>query len=174
MAAGLSSAACIIPPDLEPEEALSDAGPSSPPVILSAQPAEFAFPGPIVFQRPDERVLALEVEDNDILDAIFVRLYVDYNRPPTNAPTPPWADCQHPGGTRTRIIDCPVNALCTPIDQNDSTNHVLEALVSDRPFILDSDPVAEGQPPFRATADPAGAAKTIASWLMQCQPGESL
>ena len=170
-----TSAACIIPPDLEPADDIPDGGPSSPPVILSASPApEFSFPGPILLQRADPRILALEVEDNDTTDATYVRLYVDYNRPPTSMPTPPWADCQAAGLSQSavRIVNCPTNALCTPIGTEDTTTHVLEALVSDRPFILDSDPQAEGQPPFRAVADPVRAAQSLRSWLMTCEPAE--
>lgn len=175
IAVAVSASACIIPPDLEPADDAPDAGPSSPPVIRSASPApEFSFPGPIQLERADARILALEVEDNDLADGIYVRLYVDYNRPPISMPTPPWADCQAAGNSllSIRIVNCPTNALCTPIGTEDTTEHVLEALVSDRPFILDSDPQAEGQDPFRAVADPVRAAKTVRSWLMTCVPPE--
>ena len=174
IAIATSTGACIIPPDLEPAADVPDAGPSSPPVILSASPApDFSFPGPIQLKRADARILALEVVDNDLGDSLFVRLYVDYNRAPTNAPTPPWADCQSASTNQAvRIINCPTNALCTPIGTEDTNDHVLEALVSDRPFILDSDPQAEGQDPFRAVADPVRAAKTLRSWLMNCEPAE--
>ena len=175
LAVATSAAACIIPPDLEPAEATADAGPSSPPVILSASPApEFSFPGPIVLHRPETRSIALEVEDSDIADTTYVRLYVDYNRAPTFMPTPAWADCQQSGGTAaTRIVSCPAASLCTPIGTEDANNHVLEALVSDRPFIPDSDPQAEGQPAFRAVAEPAKAATSIRSWLMTCDTAEA-
>ena len=175
LAVATSAAACIIPPDLEPAEATADAGPSSPPVILSASPApEFSFPGPIVLHRPETRSIALEVEDNDIADATYVRLYVDYNRGATSMPTPAWADCQAAGGTSSiRIIPCPAQSLCTPIGTEDGTEHVLEALVSDRPFIPDSDPQAVGQAPFRAVADPARAATSLRSWLMTCDTAEA-
>jgi hypothetical protein len=161
--------ACLIPPDLEPTS--QDAGSGSPPIILSAQPIEFAFPGPILLQRPvDPRFLSLEVQDGDRGDTLFVKLYVDYNRPPANLATPAYADCQAaPNDTATRLIQCQVNALCTPIDATDDLDHVLEAMVSDRPFISDADPEAFGQPPYRAVADPEEASTTINSWVMRCQ-----
>ena len=161
--------ACLIPPDLEP--ASQDAGSGSPLVILSAQPIEFAFPGPILLERPDDqRLLSLEVQDGDTDDTLFVRLYVDYNRPPASLPTPAYAECQAaPNATATRFIQCSVNALCTPIDGTDDGNHVLEAMVSDRPFISDADPQAFGQPPYRAVADPDAASSSISSWVMSCQ-----
>jgi hypothetical protein len=175
IAVATATTACIIPPDLEPADDVPDGGPSSPPVILSASPApDFSFPGPITLHRPEMRTIALEVEDNDKSDGLYVRFYVDYNRPPTSAPTPAWADCQAAAGSTDtiRIINCPAAALCTPIGTEDDTEHVLEALVSDRPFILDSDPQAAGQDPFRAVADPVHAARTLRSWVMSCEPGE--
>jgi len=160
--------ACLIPPDLEP--ASQDAGGGSPPVILSAQPAEFAFPGPIVLERGDLRTLSLEVKDADIEDTLFVQLYVDYNRPPTNEPTPAYAACQvAPNGTATRLIACDTGALCNSIEPGSETiDHVLEAMVADRSFILDSDPQAFGQPPYRALAEPEKASFNFSSWVLHC------
>jgi len=162
--------ACLIPPDLEP--ASQDAGSGSPPVILSAQPTEFAFPGPILLDHSGlERPMTLEVTDADTDDTLFVQLYVDYNRLPTNAPTPALASCQvPPNGTATRFMACPTQTLCNSIPSTDEANHVLEAMVADRSFILDSDPDAFGQPPYRALAEPEKASSTISSWVMSCQP----
>jgi hypothetical protein len=163
--------ACLIPPDLEPSS--QDAGSGSPPVILSAQPIEFAFPGPILLERGDQRFLTLEVQDGDRTDTLFVKLYVDYNRPPANLPTPSFNECQAaPNDMATRFIQCPVNSLCNPIDEGDQGDHVLEAMVSDRPFISDADPEAFGQPPYRAVADPEEASTSTNSWVMRCQPTE--
>jgi hypothetical protein len=159
---------CLIPPDLEP--ASQDAGGGSPPVIRSAQPAEFAFPGPILLEHGDTRQLSLEVEDGDREDTIFVQLYVDYNRPPTNAPTPAYASCQAaPTEDTIRLIPCSTASLCNSIATTDDTPHVLEAMAADRSFILDSDPQAEDQPPYRALAQPQEASFTISSWVMSCQ-----
>jgi hypothetical protein len=160
--------ACLIPPDLEP--ASQDAGGGSPPDILSAQPVEFAFPGPILLEHGDLRTLSLEVKDPDTEDTLFVQLYVDYNRAPTSAPTPAYASCQAaPNGTATRLIACGTGALCNSIGDTDTDPHVLEAMVADRTFILDSDPQAFGQPPYRALAEPEKASFTIRSWVMSCQ-----
>lgn len=160
--------ACLIPPDLEP--ASQDAGSGSPPVIRSAQPAEFAFPGPILLERGDTRQLSLEVEDGDREDTLFVQLYVDYNRLPTSAPTPAYASCQAaPNESAIRLIPCDTGALCNSIASTDNMEHVLEVMVADRPFILDSDPQAFGQPPYRALAEPQEASFSIRSWVMKCQ-----
>lgn len=160
--------ACLIPPDLEP--ASQDAGAGAAPVIRSAQPMEFAFPGPILLQRGDMRTLSLEVEDADVGDTLFVQLYVDYNRPPTNQPTPAYASCQAPpNGTAIRLIACDTGALCNSIEPNsEAVDHVLEAMVADRSFILDSDPQAEGQPPYRALAEPQEASFNVSSWVLNC------
>lgn len=156
---------CIFPTNLEVSS--GDAGPSSPPIIVSAGPADdFRFPGPIILDRQDTRTLSLNVIDNDIDDVIFVRLYVDYGRP---NPEPAFAECQAaPTGEATRVLACPVNSLCNPIGDSDTSNHFLEAMVVDREFLADSDPAAEGQPLFRAVRDASRVQPTIQYWLMQC------
>jgi len=167
--AGQPGLGCVLPPDLEP--AGPDAGPSSTPVILSASPPEsFAFPGPITIPREDSQIMVLNAVDSDLVDSLFVRLYVDYNRGPRFVPTPALADCQAaPSGDQTRIIGCPTNALCTTVLGDDNTEHVLEAVIADRSFILDSDPEAFGQPQYRAVADSDRAAFSIRAWVMTCE-----
>lgn len=157
---------CVIPPDLEPDD--GDAGPSATPVIVEAGPApDFSLPGPIVLDRSDPRRLSLILRDTDVNDVLYVRLYVDYNRP---VPTPAWAECQAaPTGDPVRIAECPVSALCTPIGETDTENHVLEAMVADRPFISDGDPAAVGQPPYRALDDATRASSSLGAWLMRCE-----
>jgi hypothetical protein len=166
--------ACLIPPDLEP--ATQDAGGGSPPIILSAQPIEYAFPGPVLLQRdPAVPPMTLQVSDADTEDTLFVQLYVDYNRLPTNQPTPGLAVCQAPPtGTAIRFMACPTNTLCNLIPTTDTGDHVLEAMVADRTFILDSDPQAVGQPPYRALAEPKEASFTTSSWVMRCQPTDEI
>jgi hypothetical protein len=162
--AGLSSA-CLIPPDLAPAGA--DAGPSAPPIIRSAQPIQYAFPGPIILDRVDSPQMVLEVEDADLEDTLYVQLYVDYVLP--LSPVPALGACQAaPSGDAKRILDCDTTNLCNTIASTDDTNHKLEAMASDRAFISDSDPEAAGQDPFRALADRAHASWTTASWVMSC------
>ena len=148
---------CIFPPELQVGDV--DAGPGSSPVILSAGPApDFLFPGPIILDRQDPRTLSLTV--------VHVRLYIDYGRP---NPTPAFAECQAaPTGEVTRVLACPVNTLCNAIADTDPGDHVLEAMAADREFIADNDPVAEGQPLFRALRDPSRAAFSFRTWVMRC------
>jgi hypothetical protein len=165
----LPGPACVIPPNLAPDD--GDAGPSSPPVILEAGPApDFSFPGPMQLQRPDTRELSLIVRDQDVDDVLYLRLYVDYERP---SPTPAWAECQAaPTGDPTRVAICPVSALCNPIQPNDPGDHYLDVMVADRPFISDVDPAAVGQKPYRAVADFSQAGTSLRQWLMRCEIDE--
>jgi hypothetical protein len=156
---------CVIPPSLEPDD--GDAGPSFTPVILEAGPApDFSFPGPVQLHRPDARQLSLALSDADVGDILYLRFYVDYGRV---APTPVLVECQAaPTGVRDRVVDCPVGPLCTPIATTDSGDHVLEAMVADRPFISDGAPEAAGQPAYRALADAGRAGWSLRSWVMRC------
>jgi hypothetical protein len=161
---------CVLPPDLEPEG--PDAGPSSPPVIVSASPPEFAFPGPIAIDREQlGATITLTVEDNDLGDSIYVRLYRDYDREPDNQPTPALVDCGLPGPSpsQSRTFDCSTNALCIGVPDPDTREHVVEAMVSDQPFIADSDPDAAGQPTYRAVANRGQAGSSMRGWTMRCQ-----
>jgi hypothetical protein len=163
----LEVTACVIPPELEPDT--GDAGPSSPPVIVEAGPSpDFQFPGPVVLARQDSRRMSLTLKDNDVADVLYIKLYVDYGRPTA---TPAWADCQAaPSGVPVRIAECPVSALCTSIGGNDASDHYLEAMVADRPFLAADDP---DQPPYRALDDIARAAWSVRSWLMRCASDET-
>jgi hypothetical protein len=158
---------CVLPADLEPAGA--DAGPSSPPVILVASPPDFALPGPVLVSRENSPT----ARDVNVDETLYVRLFVDYAQPPDLQPRPGRADCQEgPNGTTERIIDCSTNALCSDIPDDDTSNHVLEAMIVDRTFLLDGDPAAEGQPPFRAIEDRVHAGYSSVSWVMRCQPAQ--
>ncbi len=160
---------CVLPPDLESEGA--DAGPSAPPVILSASPGDFAFPGPITIDREQVNlILTLTVEDNDLGDSLYAKFYRDYNRMPVNQPTPALVDCAEPGPStsRSRTIDCRINPLCNGAPDNDAL-HVVEVMISDQPFIADSDPEAFGQDTYRAVANKDRAGYSLRAWTMRCQ-----
>lgn len=171
LTASVAGAGCVLTPPLEVGSA--DAGVSGAPVILSAGPApEFSFPGPLILDRQDNRTLSLTVQDSDIDDVTYVRLYVDYGLPD---PQPAYAECQSAStGEINRVVACPVNAVCNPIDATDLGDHVLEAMVADREFIANGDPAAEGQPLFRALRDRATAAFSFRSWVLRCNPPEDI
>ncbi len=157
----LLGTACVYPAPLELDT--PDGGPSSVPLIVSASPSEFAFPGIMAVDRGDQRSLFLSLRDNDLDDTLHVRLYVDYGRP---SETGPLGECAAAAaGDKTRVADCSISSLCANADPD---QHVLEALVADREFLIESSPLGEGQPPFRRL--PSNAAFSIRSWLMECNP----
>lgn len=157
--------ACILPPPLE--IGTEDAGVSSPPVVEQVLPDDFATPGPPIKLQPDQpRTMTLVVRDADLEDTVFVRFFVDYNRPdPGNFK----ASCSAPPpleGGPLRNVDCETQTLCDGIAPDNDIEHFLEAVVADRTFLETSDPEAEGQPVFRAL--PSGGASTVTSWTMIC------
>lgn len=161
----LCAGACILPPPLEIGDV--DAGTSVPPVVEQVLPDDFATPGPAIKLEPGQsRIMTLVVRDPDLSDTIFVRFFVDYNRPqPSNFK----ASCSAPPpveGGPLRNVDCDTQTLCDGITPDNDTEHFLEAVVSDGAFLETSDPLAEGQPVFRAI--PASASKTVTSWTMIC------
>ena len=154
---------CVIPPPGDFAE--GDAGPSSPPVFVSAAPAEFAFPGGTLFtlDRNDQRRLALTLRDVDVDDTLYVRLYVDYGLPSQDAAK---GDCQAvPSSEQIRVADCSVFSLCNLV--SDTEPHVLEGMVADLEFLSDSDPQGVGTP-FRKL--PPTAAYSFRSWIFYCNP----
>jgi len=163
----MMSVSCILPPELEVGG--FDAGRSSPPVVVDAEPVQLKFPGPIMLEREDQRTLVLEIEDNDIEDTVYVQLYVDYSE---DRAQPAHASCQASvTGTKTRRANCRVANICNAVDDLDTSTHVLEAMVSDREFITDSNPAAEGQKPFRAVANASEAGISYRTWLFICEEG---
>ncbi len=168
--AAILASGCPYPPPLDVES--SDAGASSPPVILGASPAEFQFPGPVQLHRGENetRQFAIDISDNDAGDQSFVRMYVDYGV--NSIPTPFLSDCTAAGTEGAGVVRtafCPAAQLCSTIPTTDTDAHALEVLVADRPFLSAGDPDAEGQPPFRAVAL-GGSSPAIRSWVMRCDP----
>ena len=156
---------CLFSPDLSVDEDEFTA-PYPPVIFSSADP--FEFPGPLLINRGETRILSVTVLDNDIDDTIFMRLYVDYT---LENPLPALSECSAPSSEfEARILTtCPMSAVCNliPVGADDEL-HILEALVSDSPFVTDSDPIAEGQPAFRAIADPVNSTPVVRSWPFRC------
>ncbi len=144
--------ACVIPPPGDFAEA--DAGPSSPPVIVSAAPP---FEFPLMNLEPgDQRRLVLTLRDVDVDDTLYVRFYADYGIDGQQGPV---GECNAvPTGEQVRTADCATSTLCATI--SDAEPHMLEAMVADLDFL------AEGDPPFRAL--PPTAAYSFRSWMMTC------
>jgi hypothetical protein len=149
-----TSVACVIPPPGDFAE--GDAGPSSPPVVLSVSPPEFAPPEMLV-DPDDQRRLLLTLRDVDVDDTLRVRIYIDYGV--DDMPTPAVAFCTAvPSGEQIRVADCSAFNLCGQV--TDGLDHLLEVMVADLEFL------DEGEPAFRAL--PETAASSIRGWSMRC------
>ncbi len=156
---------CVIPVPLELENA--DAGPTAAPVILSASPDEFSFPGPIVLDVNDTRRLGLTIRDPDRVNSLYIRIFVNYGLPNRSSYA---SECMVPGpsDSEIRVADCTTATICTAA-LADGSDHYMQAMVSDREFLDLSDPRAEGQKPFQAL--PEDAAYSFASWsALRCNP----
>jgi hypothetical protein len=148
-----SSVACVIPPPGDFAE--GDAGPSSPPVLMSVSPPEFA-PPVMVVEPDDQRRLGLTLRDIDVDDTLFVRIYIDYG---VTAENPAVASCTAvPSSEQIRIADCSAANLCNTIP--DTEEHLLEVMIADLDYL------DEGEPAFRAL--PETAASSIRGWKMRC------
>jgi hypothetical protein len=165
LASGAAATSCVIPPNLELDEV--DGGTGSPPVIISSGPSpEFSVPGPLVLERNDSRDITLTVEDLDIDDDLYVRMFVNY---PVD--TAVRAECQvGPTGSTTRVIECPTARLCEGVDDQDTSRHFLEAMVADRAFLADNNPEARLQEPNRALPGEAG--YSFRAWMISCTPAD--
>lgn len=159
-------AGCVWPAPLNLEGA--DAGPGSPPIILTSGPApEFSFPGPLVLDRSENPLLSLTVRDNDLEDELYVRLYVDYGLPDQR---PARSGCViPPSGELERVGQCAVTPVCGDIPNDDEEVHYLEAVIADRAFLEETDRPPE-QLPHRGL--PATAASSIRAWMVRCLPAE--
>lgn len=140
--AGSSLVACAVPPALQLDE--PDAGENAAPIITSisgSDAKELVEPGPVNFER-GRGTLSVTLRDADVADELFVRLYVDYNKPD---PTPARASCSSaPSVTTSRTTTCDISGVCTTADVG--MPRLLWVEVFDRPLLQG------GTPLFRATA----------------------
>src|SRR4051794_12317445 len=78
----ISLGGCVIPPNISVGD--QDAGVNSPPAIVAVRSdvEELANPGPVVFDvGPSAGNLTIDLVDTDTADTLYVRVFVDYNRP---------------------------------------------------------------------------------------------
>jgi hypothetical protein len=153
---------CVIPPPLDIDE--GDAGGNFRPNIVAAGPApDFSGASIVLDRQGEERRLSLTIEDHDLGDTQYIKLFVDYD---PAAPTPPLGDCiAQTTDTLQRVADCPVRSLCNAVADGDQNLHDLEALVADRPFYKDNE-VPEGEPLYRAL--PPDGLTDSRHWAMTC------
>jgi hypothetical protein len=151
---------CVIPPSLSVDN--QDAGVNSPPAILSVRSDQQALaePGPVVFAR-GSGTIQLSLLDTDLLDALEVRVFVNYT--PSNTTAPRSVCKASANGTPQRTTTCDLAALCLPADDN-VENLQMSIVVFDRP-VQDS-----GTPAFQAMAPGSGGLATDKFYFLTCQP----
>jgi hypothetical protein len=158
---------CIIPPSLGTEKL--DAGVNSPPAIVSVLSDQTALPepGPVDLEVGQMSPLDLTLIDADVIDTLYVRVFVDYSQ--VN-PTPPRSSC--PGATtitnqETRTATCPLQGVCIP--EFVGTPHLMQIMVFDRdPSMLDN----TGEVPLYQ-AMPSGGLSTDRTYQLNCRTKSS-
>ena len=160
-----AAGACVFP---APGETVGpDAGaPNAVPVILSATPPERSFPGPLTLDPTAPVSVVLEIFDADVEDDLSLRFFRDYS---AEEPTPAlgFGDIDAPDDpsledepTR-RVQSFSTAGWCNGLPPSDTSLHRLQAVVSDRGFL------SEGEPLFQAVPD--GAQTSSRAWLISCQ-----
>ncbi|MDQ3365673.1 MAG: hypothetical protein M3680_09625 [Myxococcota bacterium] len=152
---------CVIPPSLSVDN--QDAGINSPPAILAVRSdqSELPEPGPVVFAR-GEGSLNVQLIDTDLLDTLYVRVFVNYT---IDDPKPPRSTCTAPPpqtASATRNVTCDLTALCSMTDVG-LDEHDMTVVVFDR------QPLESGSPPFQAM--PEGGLSTGKFFHLKCQEG---
>ena len=163
MCAILMLVGCVIPPSLTTEQ---DAGVNSPPAILSVSSDQQVLPepGPVEFDiGTTAGDLSVSLIDTDLLDTLYVRVFIDYNQP--NRLDARSKCTAPPNMTPVRTATCPLNSLCTTEDTGVQRNMTI--VVFDRP----PDDSGAGDPPFQAM--PTGGLSTSRFYFLKCQPGQS-
>ncbi|MGN6105710.1 MAG: hypothetical protein ACTHU0_11440 [Kofleriaceae bacterium] len=154
-------AGCILPPSLEVEN--QDAGVNSPPAILAVRSdlQELPEPGPVSFQfgaSPGTQTLNIELLDTDVLDTLYVRVFVNYR---VTDPTPARSTCAaSPTSTALRNVTCDLGALC---QMNDITSSRLDMSV----VVFDREPLESGSPMFQAM--PEGGLSASKFYYLTCR-----
>jgi hypothetical protein len=153
-------AGCVIPPSLSVDT--TDAGANSAPAIVSVRADNVEFPqfSTLVFEKGNGAgALNVTLHDTDLGDSLFVKVFVNYNRPD---PTPARGQCESGGGRGVeRSCSVDMRAVCTTADIGANPLPVMQVFVSDR----DVEP--DIQPPFQGL--PQGALATSQTFFLRCQ-----
>ena len=154
---------CVIPPSLTIGE---DAGVNAPPAILSVTSDQQALaePGPVLFEIGSTAGdLSVQLIDTDLLDTLYVRIFVDYNQP--NRLDARSKCTAPPNMTPTRTATCPLNSLCSIDDMGVQRNMTI--------MVFDREPIdsGAGDPPFQAMDDKTGLS-TSRFYFLKCQQPE--
>jgi hypothetical protein len=145
---------CVLPLQFD-EEADAGLDRNYPPNIVSSQPD---MPGFTTIEANGIEDYRVTVEDKDLGDRLFVRVFRDYLA--ENPDTPKIDTLAEPGGERARQIDMQTVGWCA--GSTPGQRHTFEILISDRPWLASSVP-----PRFKAV--PEGAETTRGFWVVTCQ-----
>jgi hypothetical protein len=152
-------AGCVIPPSLSVDTA--DAGINSAPAIVSVRADLVEFPqfATLVFEKGNGAgQLNVTLHDTDLDNTLFVRVFVNYNRPD---PTPARAQCEAAGRTVERTCSANMQAVCTTEDIGANPLPIMQV------FVFDREPEPDIQPPFQGM--PPGGLSTSMTFFLRCQ-----
>jgi hypothetical protein len=152
---------CVIPPSLSADT--TDAGANSAPAIVSVRADLVEFPqfSTLVFERgPNAGQLNLTLHDTDLDDTLYVRIYVNYDRPD---PTPPRSTCEAAGRSVERSATCSMNGVCgtTEVGADPDKPPLLQVFVFDRKYEQDIPPLYQGMAP--------GGLSSSMTFFLRCQ-----
>jgi hypothetical protein len=150
--------ACVLPLQFE-EELDGGLDDDNPPAILlnTADPSMLQ----VATIEKNAPPFKLQVEDKDLDDTIYLRVFRDYHKlPVTPAVTDRFLSTPDASGSALRTFMIATNTWCQGATAN--TQFLFEVLVSDRPFLDLSE-----EPLFRAV--PPGAKTARSYWVGECQ-----
>lgn len=153
---------CVLSPS--PDADRSDANVNSAPAIraVRADSVELEQYSTIVLQRgPSAGTLSVVVSDANVEDTLYVRIFVDYNRPD---PTPPRSSCIATAGAVERVVTCAAEGICQVANIGQDPLPLLQVFVFDRDYDPDASPLFQG-----VASDGLSASQTF---FLRCQEAQ--
>ena len=151
-------AGCVIPPSLSVDT--TDAGANSPPAIISVRSdlQELPEPGPVLFEQGmGAGTLNLTLVDTDVDDTLYVRIFVDYNKPDATAAR---SECTTGGNNVVRTCSPPMEGVCLGADIGQE--RYMTVVVFDRQLL------ETGEAPLYQAMLPGGLS-TSRAFFLRCQ-----
>lgn len=151
---------CVIPPSLSVEN--QDAGVNSPPAITAVRAEDTALaeadPNKPAIFIPNEGTINVALLDTDVLDTLYVRVFVNYT---LTRPEPPRTSCTAaPAGSTRRTVTCDVGSVCFQAEPGDFNMQVM---------VFDRQPLEGGDPPHQQM--PEGGLSASKFFFLTCQAG---
>jgi hypothetical protein len=152
---------CIIPPSLAVDN--QDAGVNSPPSILAVRAADKVLGeadpmNSANFVFDEDGAVSISLLDTDVLDTLYVRIFVDYT---AATPEGPRAQCTAaPNESTRRTVSCDVKSVCFMRDVNQTRNMTV--------VVFDRMPLESGDPPHQAM--PEGGLSASKFFFLNCNP----